>query len=203
MFYEPYFSVDHRSWPTTATWHYHPRKPNWNFFFFCLKYVIIKIVCLSMTGTFMVKIVILSMAEMCHGQNRLFWHSWNVSWTKLSVPAYLEYVIVKIVRFSMSGRLECHGQNRLFQHSWNLSRSKLSVLACLEYVMVNIVRFSLAGMYHGQYRQFPHVWKTIICHGQNRQFQYGWNVLWSKSSKFSMIGMCHGQNCQFQHGWNV
>jgi hypothetical protein len=72
-------------------------------------------------------IVSFSMSEMCHGQNRLFQHVWNVSWSKSSVLAYLEDVMVKmsvsawlecaivqIVSFSMPGiglRL-----NRLFQH---------------------------------------------------------------------------------------
>jgi hypothetical protein len=80
----------------------------------------------------MVKIVCLSMAGIWHGQNRLFhhvWktqiyhcqnrqfqHGWNVSWLKMSVPAGLEYVMVKIVRFSMAEM--CHGQYRQFPHDW-------------------------------------------------------------------------------------
>jgi hypothetical protein len=75
----------------------------------------------------------------------------------LSVLARLECAIVKIVSFSMSGRLEytslskssvsaClegwnirHCQNRQFQHGW-----KAGI-----YVIVKIVSFSMARMCHG------------------------------------------------------
>jgi hypothetical protein len=51
---------------------------------------------------------------MCSGQNRQFQHVWNVSWSKSSIAAFLEYVMLKNVSFSMAGI--CHGQNRQFQH---------------------------------------------------------------------------------------
>jgi hypothetical protein len=54
------------------------------------------------------------MSGICHDQNRQFQHGWNVSWSKLSVSVWLEYVMVKSVSFSMAGII--HGQNRLFQH---------------------------------------------------------------------------------------
>jgi hypothetical protein len=64
------------------------------------------------------------MSGMCHGPNRPFQHGWNVPWSKSSISAWLECVMVKIVSFSMSGRLEN--------------------------VMVKIVYFSIAGMCHGK-----------------------------------------------------
>jgi hypothetical protein len=79
------------------------------------------------------------------------------------VLAWLEYVMVKIVSFSMANM--CHGQNRQFQHVWNMSWSKLSVSACLE-LMVKIVSFRMAGLRH--------------C--QNVQFLHGWTTSWSKLS---------------------
>jgi hypothetical protein len=59
---------------------------------------------------------------------------WNVRWYTLSASAWLLYVIVKIVSFSMSGILYdqtasfsragiCHGQNCLFQLVWNIKWS--------------------------------------------------------------------------------
>jgi hypothetical protein len=63
------------------------------------------------------------------------------AWSKLSVSALLEYVIVKIVGSSLAGM--CHGQNLQIQHA-----------ACLKYVMVKIVHFSMAGMYCGRKGQF-------------------------------------------------
>jgi hypothetical protein len=65
----------------------------------------------------MIKIVSFSMAGICNGQNCPFQHAWNVSWSKLSVSACLEYVMVTIVSINMSGT--CHGQNLQFQHVSN------------------------------------------------------------------------------------
>jgi hypothetical protein len=76
-------------------------------------------------------------------------------WSKWSISALLEYVMVKIDHFSMAGI--CHGQNCQFQHSWNVSWSKLSVLACREYVVVTIVSISMSGMCHSHNYQFCHV----------------------------------------------
>jgi hypothetical protein len=67
---------------------------------------------------------------MCHGQNRQFQHVWNTSWSKLSVSAWLECVMVKIVSCSRTGM--CHGPNGQFQHSWIVQSSKSSVSAWLE-----------------------------------------------------------------------
>jgi hypothetical protein len=74
------------------------------------------------------------------------------SWSKSLVSACLDYVMFKIVSFSMSGL--CHGQNCPFQHCWNVSWSKPLVSAWLDYFMVKIVSFSM----------------TVMCHGQNRPF---------------------------------
>jgi hypothetical protein len=68
------------------------------------------------------------------------------------VSASLEYVMLKIVHFSMAKI--CCGQNGQFQHYWNMLWSKSTILAWLEYVMVKIVSFSIAGMCHGQNCQF-------------------------------------------------
>jgi hypothetical protein len=90
----------------------------------------------------MIKIVRFSMAAMGRGQNcqfqlvhklqsKLFISAWlngscskllapaclddlNTPWLKLSVSAWLERIIIKIVSSSMSGI--CHGQNSLLQH---------------------------------------------------------------------------------------
>jgi hypothetical protein len=56
---------------------------------------------MSTVENVMVKIISFSMARMCHGQNLLFKHVWNVSWSKSSVSAWLECVMVKIISFSM------------------------------------------------------------------------------------------------------
>jgi hypothetical protein len=84
------------------------------------------------------------MSGMRYNQNRQFQHGWNMSWSKLSVSARLECVMVKIVCFSTPGM--CHGQNCLFQNAWNILWSQLSVSAFLECVMVKILRFSMARM---------------------------------------------------------
>jgi hypothetical protein len=68
----------------------------------------------------MVKIVSFSLTEISYAQNLPFQRSCNVSWSKSSVSACLEY--------------------------WNMSWSKLTVTACLECVIVRIVVFSVAGM---------------------------------------------------------
>jgi hypothetical protein len=75
-----------------------------------------------------VKIVRFSIAGICHGQNCQFQYVLNMSWSKLSVSAWLSCVMVQIVSLSIV---------------WNMSWSKSS--ACLEYVRVKIVRFSMAG----------------------------------------------------------
>jgi hypothetical protein len=51
---------------------------------------------------------VLSTAGICIGQKRLFQNSWNVLWSKMSVSAWLHYVVVKNVNFSMSDM--CCGQ---------------------------------------------------------------------------------------------
>jgi hypothetical protein len=51
----------------------------------------------------MVKNVSVSMAEMRRCQKHLFQHGWNVFWSKMSVSAWLECVIVKDVSVSMAG----------------------------------------------------------------------------------------------------
>jgi hypothetical protein len=126
---------------------------------------------------------------MCHGQNRQFQHGWNVSWSKSSISAWLECVLVKIVSFSMfeiphgqnrqfqhgcvivkivssSMSVICHDQNCPFQYGWNVSWSKSLASAFLEYVIIKIVSSSMSG----------------ICPDQNCSFQHGWNLSWSKSS---------------------
>jgi hypothetical protein len=70
----------------------------------------------------------------------LFQQDWNVSWSKLSVSAWLEY----------------WGQKRQFQHCWNVLWSNMSVSALLEYVLVKNVYFSIAGMCCGLKCQFQH-----------------------------------------------
>jgi hypothetical protein len=50
----------------------------------------------------MVKIVRFSMSGMCHGQNCLFQHAWNMLWSQWSVSACLECIMVKIVSFIMA-----------------------------------------------------------------------------------------------------
>jgi hypothetical protein len=103
-----------------------------------------------------------------HGKNRPFQHGWNVACIKslvsAQVSACLDYVMVKIVSFSMSKF-----------SSW----SKLSVSACLECVMVKIVSFSMSALCHGQIVGFS---MAGMCHGPNGQFQHSWNVSWSKLS---------------------
>jgi hypothetical protein len=141
-----------------------------------------------------------------------FHHDWNVLWSKSSVSAWLEYVMVQIVSFCMAGLR--HGQNCPFQHVWIMSRSKLSVSACLDYAMVKIVRFNISGLCHGQIVSFS---MSGLCHCQNCQFQHVCIMPWSKSpvsawlecdmvkiTGFSMSGSCglrHGQNCPLQHVW--
>jgi hypothetical protein len=46
------------------------------------------------------------MSGMCQVPNRLFQHGQNASWSKLFVSAWLQCVKVKIVSFSMSGKLK-------------------------------------------------------------------------------------------------
>jgi hypothetical protein len=53
---------------------------------------------------------------------------------KYLVLAYLDYVIVKIVSFSMSSL--CLGPNYSFQHVWIMSWSILSVSAGLDFFWV-------------------------------------------------------------------
>jgi hypothetical protein len=81
-----------------------------------------------------------------------------MSWSKLSVSAWLDYVMVKIVSFIMAGL--CHGQTRPFQHGWNVSWSKSLVLGCLDYFVIEIIIFSMSG----------------LCLDQNCPFQHGLNV---------------------------
>jgi hypothetical protein len=88
------------------------------------------------------------MSGLCRYLNRLFQHGWNLSWSKLSVLTYLEYVmrVVKLFRFSMTGM--GHGQNCQFPPDWNVTWFKWSVSACLERVMVKIVSFSMSRISH-------------------------------------------------------
>jgi hypothetical protein len=58
-----------------------------------------------------------------------------MSWSKWSVSAFLDYVMVKFF---------CFGMSRLLQ---------LSASAWLEYVMVKMVSFSISGLRHGQNRE--------------------------------------------------
>jgi hypothetical protein len=58
---------------------------------------------------------------MGHGQNLKFQHVWNMSWSKSSVSAWLEYVVEKKSPFQL----------------------------LLEYVKVTTVSFSLSEMSHG------------------------------------------------------
>jgi hypothetical protein len=81
-----------------------------------------------------------SMAEKCTGHICLCQHDWNVSFSKWSVSAWLEYL----------------GQKRQFQHCWNVLWSKMSVSALLEYVLVKNDYFSIAGMCCGLKCQFQH-----------------------------------------------
>jgi hypothetical protein len=78
-----------------------------------------------------------------------------VLWSQMSVSAWLEYVVVKIVSFSMSGM--CCGHKCQFQVAWNMSWANTSVSACPEcdqtsvsacliYVLDKNVHFSMAGM---------------------------------------------------------
>jgi hypothetical protein len=69
----------------------------------------------------------LSTPGICQSLNRQFHYVWNVPWSKSAVSVWLEYVMVKIISFSMSGI--CYGQNRLFQHGWNVLGLKSSVSA--------------------------------------------------------------------------
>jgi hypothetical protein len=84
---------------------------------------------MSKCHTTVINNVLFSMAVMSHGQNHQFQNDWNVSWSKLSVLVWLEYVVVKIIRAEM-----CHSHI-------------VSVSAWLEYVVVKITSFSMAGMF--------------------------------------------------------
>jgi hypothetical protein len=108
---------------------------------------------------------------MCCAQYHQLTHVFNVQLLKLSASACLERLVVKIVRFSMSGL--CCGQICQFP-------------ALLECVVVKIVSFSMSCMYRGKNCPFQHVWyvswrKIVsfsmsgICCGQNHQFQHVWN----------------------------
>jgi hypothetical protein len=81
-------------------------------------------------------------------------HGWNMSWSKLSVLACLECVMVKIVCFSMPGIWYDH--NHQFQQVWNVSLLKSSVSAWLEWFIVQIVNFSMAGICLAEKCQFQH-----------------------------------------------
>jgi hypothetical protein len=114
------------------------------------------------------------MPGICCGQNSQFQHVWNWLQSNLSVSGCLEFVVVKIVSFSMSAN--CCGQNSEFQLVWHLLWSKWSDSA-----------------WHGSFR---------LSGVQNREFQHIWNLSWSKIVSFSMSGNCRDQNSQFQHVWN-
>jgi hypothetical protein len=86
---------------------------------------------------------------------------------KSTLSAWLEYLLLEIVRFSMTGL--CHGFKCYCQHVWNLSWLKLPVLACLRYDNVKNDILSIAGMCHG------HI--TIV----------------SFSMCFNLTGIYHGQ----------
>jgi hypothetical protein len=60
-----------------------------------------------------------------HGKKNVV--GWNVPWSKLLVSTGLDYVMVKIVFFSMAGIRHC--QKCQFQHVWNVSWSKSQVSA--------------------------------------------------------------------------
>jgi hypothetical protein len=81
----------------------------------CLYYVMIKIVSFSMSGHKLRSL----WSGLRYGQNYLFQHGWNVSWSKPLVLACLDHVMVKIVSFSMDGM--CHGANCKFSHVWIMS----------------------------------------------------------------------------------
>jgi hypothetical protein len=138
----------------------------------------------------MVKIVSFSMFIICHGQNCQLQHSWNVSWSKLSVTACLQYIMVKIVHFSMAGCVMvksvcfsitemchgqkalsgiCYGQNHLFQHVWNSSWSKLSVSAWLD---VSWSKSSVSA------------WLECVT---------------VKNGRLNIAGLCLGLNYSYQH----
>jgi hypothetical protein len=73
---------------------------------------------------------------------RHFLHGWNVLWSTRLVSAWLDYVVIKIASFSMSGM--CGGQNHILQHVWNVLWSKKLVSAWLECVVVKINKTTLA-----------------------------------------------------------
>jgi hypothetical protein len=81
-----------------------------------------------------------------------FQHGWNISGSKSSILAGLEY-----------------DQTRPFQHGWNVTLSKSSASFFLKCVMVKIVRFSMAGMCNDQNRPFQHGW-NVLCSGHQRWF---------------------------------
>jgi hypothetical protein len=87
-----------------------------------------------------------------------------VSWSKSSVSAWLQCVMVKIVSFSMSRNVKakivhfsmagmCHSKKSSGSEcleDWKMSWSKSSVSAWLECDMVTIVHFSMSEMCNGQ-----------------------------------------------------
>jgi hypothetical protein len=68
---------------------------------------------------------------------------------KMSVSAWLEFAMVKVIRFSMTG----------------IVIVKIVSLVCLDNVMVKIVHFSMSGLCHAQNRQIQ---VAGMCRAQNR-----------------------------------
>jgi hypothetical protein len=73
-----------------------------------------------------------------------FYYVSNMSWSKSSIPAWLECVMVKL---SVSAWLEC-AMIKIVSFSMTV------ILQDLERVMVEIVRFSMARVFQGKNRQF-------------------------------------------------
>jgi hypothetical protein len=73
-----------------------------------------------------ISIISFSMAGTRHGQNRQFQHGWNVLWSKLSVSAGLENVVVQNISFRMS--VMCPSQKLILKPSANsFSKKKKKV----------------------------------------------------------------------------
>jgi hypothetical protein len=119
----------------------------------------------------------------------------------------MEYVMVKIVSFSMFG-IVCHGQNLCFSMAELLYGQNRSLSAWMECVMVKMsvlallvqmISYSMNGICHAQNCLLEHG----ICHGQNLSVSACLEYVMLKIVVSAWLNCIMVKIVLFQHGWNV